>query len=113
MLKSGLSGRLLAKVTPVVSGLSSSKSGGPVRADSQPPSATAPISTVRQADIGRRAAPRSPLPASRLPLYFAGVNRIACPPPGASTTLRFVFESTVRLEIATGSGLSTQVAPGP
>src|SRR2546423_392025 len=44
---------------------------------------------------------------------FAGVNRTACPPPGARTTDRLVFESTVLLLIETGSGFAAQCAPGP
>ena len=57
-----------------------------------------------------------PLPASRFPPqlpYLAGVKRIACPPPGAHTTLRFVLESTVLFEMLTGSGFVAQFAPGP
>jgi hypothetical protein len=39
--------------------------------------------------------------------------RIACPPPGASTTRSRLADVTGRLEIVTGSGLSSQWAFGP
>src|SRR2546422_3057761 len=47
------------------------------------------------------------------PDYRAGLIRIACPPPGASTRCRREVASTERLEIVTGSGLVSQFAPGP
>ena len=95
MLKSGFSGSVLAKVTPVASGLRSSNSGG---------------------ECDSRLHAVNPHTAATIQLrtrYFAGVKRMACPPPGASTTLRFVPESTVRFEMLTGSGFVAQFAPGP
>ena len=95
MLKSGFSGSVLAKVTPVASGFSSSNSAG---------------------ECGSRLHAVNPHTAATIHLrtrYFAGVNRIACPPPGARTTLRLVPESTVLFEMLTGSGFVDQFAPGP
>src|SRR6266568_5662818 len=102
MLKSGRSGRLLAKVTPVASGLSNSKSGGEAGGGCERSHAA---STSAAAASAAHLIPTAS--------YFAGVKRIACPPPGASTTFRFVLESTILLEILTGKGLLTQLAPGP
>jgi hypothetical protein len=39
--------------------------------------------------------------------------RIACPPPGASTTRSRLAEVTGRREMVTGNGLSSQFAFGP
>jgi len=47
------------------------------------------------------------------PFYRAGRMRIACPPPGASTTCSVVVASTGRCEMVTGSGLVIQFASGP
>lgn len=61
------------------------------------------ISTLQHANTRR----------SQPDLYGASRIRIAWPPPGASTIRNRVAEVTGRFEIATGSGLSSQLAPGP
>ena len=45
--------------------------------------------------------------------HFSGRIRTACPPPGARTTRSRLVEVTGRLEMVTGSGLSSQSALGP
>src|SRR5205823_10608551 len=74
---------------------------------------------TRNAERGTRNSAPKPLPSSafRLPRshlpYRAGLIRIACPPPGASTRCRREVASTERWEIVTGSGFVSQFAPGP
>src|SRR6266849_369132 len=69
MLKLGFSGRLLAKVTPVASGLSSSNSAG---------------------ECGSRLHAVNPHTAATIHLrtcYFAGVRRMACPRPAVAVSV--------------------------
>jgi hypothetical protein len=64
MLKSGFSGSVLAKVTPVASGFSSSNSGGAVGVGSHPQRAAAQMSVPRLKCKRKNAAARRPLIAT-------------------------------------------------
>src|SRR4051812_9473669 len=119
MLRSAFSGRELVKETPVAFGSRRSKSFGAacgVTARSHE------VMQVADSNVQRlRAATTVRLPADTRPAadfllrttgnsrcYFAGVKRIAWPPPGARRTLRFVLESTFLFEIDTASGFVAQ-----